>query len=187
MAQDCPFDPDIHVKRKIEPAKGMSLWFADVPEGGITENTYLSACASSGRVFGPSGDFVNTHFRLIFRSVTSEEGSKFYVEPHFHPKSTEYFKILDGRAHFTLDGKEYIVERGDNFVIPRGVVHTVSSPESEHMKFKVRGGHDPVAERDFLIQMFALVETVSVHEPRLTVNCSRLIVFNTTFRTSLDC
>jgi len=59
MAQDCPFGPDIHVKRKIEPTKGLSLWFADVPEGGITENTYLSACASSSFVIGPSGDLAD--------------------------------------------------------------------------------------------------------------------------------
>lgn len=69
--------------------------------------------------------------------------------------------ITKGRAHFTLDGKEEVVEEGGNFVIPRGVVHTVSSPEDEHMAFKARGSQDVVAERDYLIEMFTLVETVS--------------------------
>ena len=41
MAQSL-FERDTQVKHKIEPAEGLSFWFADVPEGGVTENTYLS-------------------------------------------------------------------------------------------------------------------------------------------------
>ena len=102
--------------------------------------------------------------------MISEDDSEFLVEEHFHPKSTEYFTVLDGKVHLTLDGEEHIVQQGEQFVIPRGVVHKVGSPKGEHTKFKVRGDHDPVAERDFLIQMFTLVETVSRHDHR-----SRLI------------
>ena len=43
----CPLGPNTRVKRKIEPAEGLSFWFADVPEGGVTEDTYLSGCVSS--------------------------------------------------------------------------------------------------------------------------------------------
>ena len=84
------------------------------------------------------------------------------VEEHFHPKSTEYFTILAGEMRFTLNGVEHVVRKEDGiFVIPRGVVHTVRSPKGMHTEFKVRGDHDLVEERDFLIQMFTLVETVS--------------------------
>ena len=55
------------------------------------------------------------------------------------------------------------------------------------MAFEVRGDHDPVAERDFLMQMFTLIETVSVCKHCLAVNYRRLIVFCGAFRTSLDC
>ncbi|KAF9648802.1 hypothetical protein BDM02DRAFT_3186786 [Thelephora ganbajun] len=130
----CPFDSNTHVKREIKTAEGLTFWFADVPEGGITENTYLSA-------------------------VTSERGSELHVLEHFHPKSTEYFTIEKGEARFKLDGKDYVVKEGENFVIPRGVVHSVSLPKDKYVVFKVRGDHDPVAERDFLIEMFRLVET----------------------------
>jgi len=50
-----PFESNTQVKRKIEPADGLSLWFAEVPEGGVTENTYLSACVPSTFTLGPSG------------------------------------------------------------------------------------------------------------------------------------
>ena len=67
--------------------------------------------------------------------------------------------------HFILDGIEHIVRKEDGvFVIPRGVVHSVRSPKGVRTEFKVRGDHDLVEERDFLIQMFTLVETVSGHQ-----------------------
>ena len=120
----------------------------------------------------------------FFRSAILEEASGFSIEPHFHPKSTEYFTITGGKMHFKVDGKEYIVQSGDNFVIPRGAVHEVFSPKGEHAEFKIRGDHDPVEERDFLIQMFTLVETVSAHKSYLR-DIGVLITFGTTFRTSL--
>jgi len=46
------------------------------------------------------------------------------------------------------------------------------------------GDHDPVAERDFLIQMFTLTETVSVCKHYLAINYRILIVFGGTFRTT---
>jgi hypothetical protein len=45
---DSPFESNIHVKRKIEPAEGLSLWFADVPEGGLAEDTFLFWCVFLG-------------------------------------------------------------------------------------------------------------------------------------------
>ena len=137
----------------------------------------FSVCAfRSTSSFGSSGVFPRTSCcsgtlvltpNLLFHSGVSEEGTDFNVEPHFHPMSSEYFTILGGKAHFELDGKEYVVSEGENFVIPRGVVHRVWSPEGESMKFKVKGDHDIVAERDFLMHMFTLVETVRVHGLRL--------------------
>ena len=96
--------------------------------------------------------------------MISENETEFLVEEHFHPESAEHFTVLDGKVHLTLDGEEHIIQQGEHFVVPRGVVHKVLSPKGEHTKFKVRGDHDPVAERDFLIQMFTLVETVSAHK-----------------------
>ena len=101
----------------------------------------------------------------MFCSGISGEESELLVEDHFHPKSTEYFTILAGEIHFTLDGVGHVVRKEDGvFVIPRGVVHSVRSPKGIHTEFKVRGDHDLVEERDFLIKMFTLVETVSRHQ-----------------------
>lgn len=123
----------------------------------------------SGSELGPLGVSPTGHSNipiltptLVCRSVISGEESEFAVEEHFHPRSTEYFTILKGTVYFTLDGEERIVREGErDFIIPRGVVHTIRSPRGQHAEFKVRGDHDPVGERDFLMRMFTLVETVS--------------------------
>lgn len=78
------------------------------------------------------------------------------------------------------------MKEGDNFVIPRGVVHSVSFPEKTHTKFKLRGDQNLIAERDFLMQMLTLIKTVSVHEPRSS-GVGGLIIFNFAFRTSSGC
>ena len=187
---DCPFDTNIHVKRKVEPAEGLSWWFADVPEGGVNEDTYLCLCAPPHSPLSDrQGCSINPRINLgpAFYSAVSEETSNFQVQPHFHPKSTENFTILEGKVHFELDGKTCVVEKGENFVIPRGVVHKVWSPEGERVKFKVRGDQDIVEERDFLMKMFTLVETVSMQGFYFARPSWALTVPIAAFRTSLDC
>jgi len=73
--------------------------------------------------------------------------------------------VTGGEACFELEGQDAkTVGKDGHFIIPRGVIHKVSSPERMYTAFKVRGDHDPVAERDFLIEMFTLIETVSTDE-----------------------
>ena len=55
------------------------------------------------------------------------------------------------------------------------------------MVFKARGYYDPVAELDFLIRMFTLIETMSACKYCLADNYCRMIVFGGAFRTCLDC
>lgn len=55
------FERDTQVKHKIEPTEGLSFWFADVPEGGVTENTYLSGYVSPDSAIA-SGGFPNLLF-----------------------------------------------------------------------------------------------------------------------------
>ena len=59
-----PFESNTQIKCKIEPADGLSFWFAEIPEGGVTENTYLSACVSSSFTLGLSEGFACRLFWL---------------------------------------------------------------------------------------------------------------------------
>jgi len=73
---NCPFDSKTPVKRKIEPYEGLFIWFGDVPEGGLTEDTYLCGCVLSIFMFRAIRGFfsrpvVLTSLVLIFTSLFS--------------------------------------------------------------------------------------------------------------------
>lgn len=42
---------------------------------------------------------------------------------HRHVREDEYFYVLDGRFKFSIDGREFVGERGAFACAPRGVVH----------------------------------------------------------------
>ena len=72
---NCPLE-NTPVKRKIEPYEGLSLWFGDVPEGGLTEDTYLVGCVLSILMFRAIRGFsslpvVLTSLVLTFASLFS--------------------------------------------------------------------------------------------------------------------
>lgn len=56
LMDDCPFDANT----KIEPVEGTCWWFADVPEAGITEDTYLSGYVSFSFASLAAGEFPET-------------------------------------------------------------------------------------------------------------------------------
>lgn len=65
---NCPLGPDTHVKRKIELSEGLTFWFADVPEGGLTEDVFLSAFRLYS-CFGSSRGLLLADCSDIFRFV----------------------------------------------------------------------------------------------------------------------
>lgn len=96
--------------------------------------------------------------------------------------------ITGGVAYFTVNGgSDKAIGENGHFTIPRGAVHTVRSPSNEFMAFKVKGDRDPVAERDYLTQMFTLIETVSVCKHCLAANDRGLIAFGGAFKNRMDC
>jgi mannose-6-phosphate isomerase-like protein (cupin superfamily) len=46
------------------------------------------------------------------------------ITEHVHPRQEERFIILDGEAHFTLDGQEIAVGAGETLVVPAGARHS---------------------------------------------------------------
>ena len=48
-------------------------------------------------------------------------------EPHFHPKATEYYFVVNGKGVLLLDNKEIHLKPKDVVVIPNGITHAVKS------------------------------------------------------------
>src|SRR5271155_374317 len=59
---------------------------------------------------------------------TSEPGGA--ITEHVHPHQEERFTILEGEAHFTLDGDDRVVGPGETLVVPVGVRHSESNQGS---------------------------------------------------------
>jgi mannose-6-phosphate isomerase-like protein (cupin superfamily) len=63
---------------------------------------------------------------------------------HVHESTDEFFLVLDGRFDVTLrdaDGVErtVVLEKGDTFVVPKGVEHKPSSPGGSILMFEPSG------------------------------------------------
>jgi len=55
--------------------------------------------------------------------------------PHFHPQTEEIYYILAGRGRMVIAGESRDVGPGDAIAIPPGLVHQISNPGSEELKF----------------------------------------------------
>src|SRR5690242_16183266 len=43
--------------------------------------------------------------------------------PHYHKKATETYKVLRGALKLFVDGRQFVLETGDQYVIEPGQVH----------------------------------------------------------------
>jgi mannose-6-phosphate isomerase-like protein (cupin superfamily) len=63
---------------------------------------------------------------------------------HTHAETDEFFLVLEGRFDIALrdaDGSEttVVLERGDTFVVPKGIEHKPSSPGGSILMFEPSG------------------------------------------------
>jgi quercetin dioxygenase-like cupin family protein len=80
---------------------------------------------------------------MIFRETGTEtNGSLLEIEcfnprsderepVHIHPKQESSNKVISGRLHFWINGKEHIIEPGECIVIPAGVPHRFWNEDNE--------------------------------------------------------
>ncbi len=47
------------------------------------------------------------------------------VEEHYHATHTEQVYVLSGKGIMTIEGKEFLIKKGDFIIIPKGVAHSV--------------------------------------------------------------
>ena len=56
------------------------------------------------------------------------------ITEHVHPHQEERFTILEGEAHFTLNGEDRVVGPGETLVVPVGARHSEANPGSVEIK-----------------------------------------------------
>ncbi len=94
------------------------------------------------RMQGGAGDVIITHLfegheydgqaRRIAQITLSPECS---IGPHAHEGEEELIFMLEGRALYTEDGAESVLEKGDASLLKPGVVHSIANQTDEDILF----------------------------------------------------
>lgn len=50
---------------------------------------------------------------------------------HVHPDKTEYTYILEGNPKITIGGESYSGEKGDFFIFPKSINHSIENPHEK--------------------------------------------------------
>ena len=56
------------------------------------------------------------------------------ITEHVHPRQDERFTIIDGEAHFIVEGQQRIVRAGEAIVVPVGVRHSIANTGSAEIE-----------------------------------------------------
>ena len=84
--------------------------------------------------------------------------------PHVHTRETERGKVLSGRLGAVVDGKEMVLEAGEEFVFPAGGMHTWWNAGDELLE--TEGIAYPAADLDRYLQaMFAVLNAGKAGRP----------------------
>ncbi|KAL9109499.1 MAG: hypothetical protein Q9227_005834 [Pyrenula ochraceoflavens] len=86
--------------------------------------------------------------------MVSPVGSYFQVPPHYHPLTTEFFRVLVGTASVTIDNHVHtITPDSGELRIPAGSVHSIDVPTDVHVEMCERVDRDPVKKAKFLYSL----------------------------------
>ena len=47
---------------------------------------------------------------------------------HLHPNKTEFIYVLEGNPKIEIDGLNYNGEKGDFFILPKAIKHSIANP-----------------------------------------------------------
>jgi quercetin dioxygenase-like cupin family protein len=77
----------------------------------------------------------STPQKLRFNEISSPHTGP--VPPHIHVKQTERFEVKSGTLKMRLHNEEYVLEAGENIVVPTGVPHTYWNPYDQEVHLHI--------------------------------------------------
>ena len=94
---------------------------------------------------------------------TVEAGGK--VPPHVHFHMDEHFKIMIGEVLFEVNGEKIIKTVGEEFFVPRGIIHSVTNAIKGQASMTVT--YSPCADTH---RMFQILSTLDNEKPDSMMN-----------------
>jgi quercetin dioxygenase-like cupin family protein len=67
------------------------------------------------------------------------------VPSHLHQEADEVFKILEGEVTFRLDGKTIVAHPGDEVMVPKFAIHSISNRSKANIRCNVT--YSPVSDQ----------------------------------------
>ncbi|WP_219836177.1 cupin domain-containing protein [Paenibacillus sp. R14(2021)] len=77
------------------------------------------------------GEDTDGAYAILDLVKDSSYGPPYGPPIHIHQRTDEIFRIIEGKARFHLDGKEFDAEAGDIVVVPKGTTHTFANFDSD--------------------------------------------------------
>jgi mannose-6-phosphate isomerase-like protein (cupin superfamily) len=109
-----------------------------MPTSRGTPVNITEALASFGDIYSPR---IIAHLNDYDVKIAHTKGEHVW---HVHEQTDEFFLVLDGQFDVTLreptgEERTVVLQRGDIFVVPRGVEHKPSSPGGSILMFEPSG------------------------------------------------
>lgn len=96
------------------------------------------------------GEDTNGAYAILDLIKDSSNGPLYGPPIHIHQRTDEIFRIIEGKARFHVDGKEFDAEAGDIVVVPKGTNHTFAnfSDTPLHLQITFTPAGDELAFQD---------------------------------------
>ncbi len=97
------------------------------------------------------GEDTNGEYAILDLVKDSSYGPPYGPGLHIHQRTDEIFRVIEGKARFHLDGKEFDAEAGDIVVVPKGTTHTFANFDSDtplHLQITFTPSGDELAFED---------------------------------------
>ncbi|MCM3628256.1 cupin domain-containing protein [Paenibacillus glycanilyticus] len=73
------------------------------------------------------GEDTNGAYAILDLRKNPSNGPSYGPPIHIHQRTDEIFRVVEGKARFHVDGKEFDAEAGDIVVVPKGIRHTFAN------------------------------------------------------------
>ena len=74
----------------------------------------------------------------VLRLRAIGEPGGFFAQEHLHPRQTERHEVVSGRVGLVVDGRERVLEAGEEVVVPPGTPHRLVGHGPAEVRFEVR-------------------------------------------------
>ncbi|MBP6730656.1 MAG: cupin domain-containing protein [Chitinophagales bacterium] len=94
---------------------------------------------------------------LFVMDWTMKAGGK--VPAHVHIYMDEHFTVTDGEVKFTVNGRAIIKKQGEELLVPKGTVHSITNTTGQTISMRVK--YTPCSDAHRMFEILTLLNETS--------------------------